>query len=99
MLKEKLSLRKEESHPSSKRLNELINSGRKYVEKRCLGFIDESTTPSSGKTTFVKPREEEISKKTNSKLKFQFTHCTKQGHKDNRCYVKMLENFQRNLIG
>ena len=51
-LKEELSLRKEKSHPSSKRSIELISSGRKYVDKRGLCFIYESTTPSNSKTTF-----------------------------------------------
>ena len=63
MLKEELGLRKEESNPSSKSLNELINSGRKIVDKKGLSFIDESTTPTSGKTTFVKPSEEVSPKK------------------------------------
>ena len=53
MLKVELSLRKEESNPISKRLNEVINSGRKYINKRGLGFIDESTTPSSGKLNYL----------------------------------------------
>ena len=63
VLKEELGLRKEESNPSSKSLNELINSGRKIVDKKGLSFIDESTTPTSGKTTFVKPSEEVSPKK------------------------------------
>ena len=95
VLKEELSLRKEESHPNSKRLDELINLGRKFVDKRGLGFIDESTTHSSGKTTFVKPCEEVSSKKIEFKLKFQCTHCTKMEHTANKCYVRMIENFQR----
>ena len=45
-----VSLRKEESHPNSKRLSDLINLGRKSFAKRGLGFVDEATTPSSGKT-------------------------------------------------
>ena len=57
MFKDELSLKKEESHPSSKRLNELINLRRKFFDKRGLGFVDANTTPSSGKTIFVKPCE------------------------------------------
>ena len=80
VLKKELSHRKKESHPNSKRLNELINLGRKAVDERGLGFIYESTTLNGGNNTFVKPCEEEISKKTNSKQKFQCTHCNKVGH-------------------
>ena len=36
-------------------------------------------------------------KKIESKLKFQCTHCTKMGHTANRCYVRMIEIFQRKL--
>ncbi|KAL6348262.1 hypothetical protein AAG906_005556 [Vitis piasezkii] len=52
VFKNELSLRKEESHPSSKRLSDLINLERKSFDKRGLGFVDEATTPSSGKTIF-----------------------------------------------
>ena len=38
MFKDELSLRKKELYPSSKRLNELINSGCKSFDKRGLGF-------------------------------------------------------------
>ncbi|KAL6337516.1 hypothetical protein AAG906_037109 [Vitis piasezkii] len=37
VFKNELSLRKEESHPNSKRLDELINLGWKYFDKRGLG--------------------------------------------------------------
>ena len=57
MFKDELILKKKESHPSSKRLNELINLGRKSFDKQGLGFVDANTTPSSGKTIFVKPCE------------------------------------------
>ncbi|RVW35263.1 Copia protein [Vitis vinifera] len=52
VFKNELSLRKEESHPSSKRLSDLINLGRKSFDKRGLGFVDEATTPSSGNRSF-----------------------------------------------
>ena len=96
-VKEELSLRKEESHPSTKRLNDLINSRHKSIDKRGLGFIDECTTPSSGKTTFIKPSEDVSSSKIDHKLKFQCTYCTKMGHIAYRCYMRMLGNFQRKL--
>ena len=77
MFKDELSLRKEESHPSSKRLNELINSGHKSFDKRGLGFVNGNATPSSGKTFFAKPRKKECPKKTHSQIKFHCTHCGK----------------------
>ena len=52
MFKNELSLRKEESHPNSKRLSDLINLGRKSFDKRGLGFVDETIAPSSGETIF-----------------------------------------------
>ena len=58
VLKKELSLWNQESLPSTKRLNDFINSGRKSLDKIGLGFIDKSTTPRSGKTTFVKTFEE-----------------------------------------
>ena len=93
VFKNELSLRKEESHPNSKRLDELINLGWKYFDKRGLGFVDETITLSSGKTIFVKPCEEVLPKKTHSKLKFHCTHCTKMGHTIDRCYARMFKNF------
>ena len=87
-------LRKEKSHPSSKRVSDLINSRRKSFDERCLGFVDETTTPSSGKTIFFKPCEGVVPKKTLSKLKL---HCNKMGHTINRCYARMYESFQRKL--
>ena len=97
VFKNELTLRKEESHPSSKRLSDLINSGRKSFDKRGLGFVDETTTPSSGKTIFFTPCERVLPKETLSKLKLQCTHCTIMGHTINRCYARMYESFQRKL--
>ncbi|RVW32374.1 Retrovirus-related Pol polyprotein from transposon TNT 1-94 [Vitis vinifera] len=97
VFKNELSLRKEESHPNSKRLSDLINLGRKSFDKRGLGFVDEATTPSSGKTIFVKSREEVVPKKIPPKLKLHCTHCTKMGHTIDRCYARMFESFQRKL--
>ena len=76
-IKEELSIRKEDSHPSTKRLNDLINSGHNSLDKRGLGFIDESTTPSSDKTTFVKPSEDVSSSKIDPKLIFVFENNPK----------------------
>ena len=92
--KNELSLRKEESHLNSKELSDLINSQMKSFDKRGLGFVDETTTPSSGKTIFVKPCEGVVPKKTLSKLKL---HCTKMRHTVDRCCAKMFESFQRKL--
>ena len=97
VFKNELSLRKENSHPTSKRLSDFINSGRKSFDKRCLGFVNETTTPSSGKTIFAKPCERVLPKETLSKLKLHCTHCTKMGHTVNRCYARMFESFQRKL--
>ena len=49
VFKNELSLRKEKSHPSSKRLSDLINPGWKPFDKRGLGFVNETTTSSSVK--------------------------------------------------
>ena len=97
VFKNELSLRKEESHPSSKRLSDLINLGRKSFDKRGLGFVDEATTPSSGKTIFVKSCEGVVPKKIPPKLKLHCIHCTKMGHTIDRCYAMMFESFQRKL--
>ncbi|RVW93409.1 hypothetical protein CK203_035071 [Vitis vinifera] len=51
--KNELSLRKEESHLNSKELSDLINSQMKSFDKRGLGFVDETTTPSSGNRSFL----------------------------------------------
>ena len=97
MFKNELSLRKKESHPSSKRLSDLINSMRKSFDKRGLGFVDKATTQSSDKKNFVKPCEGVLPKKTPSKMKLHCSHCTKIGHTFDRCYVMMFESFQRKL--
>ena len=97
MFENELSIRKEELHHNSKKLSNLINSGRNSFDKRGLGFVDETTTPSSGKTIFVKPCEGVLPKKTPSKMKLHFSHCTKIGHTIDRCYAMMFESFQRKL--
>ena len=97
MFKDELSLRKEELHPSSKRLNELINLGSKSFDKRGLGFLGGNATPSSSKTIFVKPCEKEFPKKTQSQIKFHCNHCRKMGHTFDRCYARLFDNFQRKL--
>ena len=97
MFKDELSLRKEELHPNSKRLNELINSGRKSFDKRGLGFLGGNATPSSSKTVFVKPYEKKNPKKILSHIKFHCTHCGKVGHTFDRCYATLFDNFQRKL--
>ena len=97
MFKDELSLKKEESHPSSKRLNELINLRRKFFDKQGLGFVDANTTPSSGKTIFFKPCEKEYPKKTHSQIKFHCNHCGKMGHTFHRCCARLFDNFQRKL--
>ena len=97
MFKDELSLRKEEQYPSFKRLNELINSGRKSFDRRGLGFVDENVTLSNDKIVFVKPCEEKFPKKTLSHIKFHCTHCGKVGHTFDRCYTRLFDNFQRKL--
>nr|CAN82949.1 hypothetical protein VITISV_018262 [Vitis vinifera] len=97
MFKDELSLRKEELHPNSKRLNELINLGRKSFDKRDLGFLGGNATPSSSKTVFVKPCEKGFPKKTQSQIKFHCNHCGKMGHTFDRCYARLFDNFQRKL--
>ena len=97
VFKNELTLRKEESHPTSKKLSNLINLVRKSFDERGLGFVDETTTPSSGKTIFVKPCEGVVPKKTLSKLKLHFTYYTKMGHTIDRCYARMFESFQKKL--
>ena len=97
MFKNELSLRKEELHPNSKRLNELINLGRKSFDKRDLGFLGGNATPSSSKTVFVKPCEKKNPKKTQSQIKFHCNHCGKMGHDFDRCYARLFDNFQRKL--
>ena len=92
-----LSIRKEESHHNSKKLSNLINSGRNSFDKRGLGFVDETTTPSNGITIFFKPCEGVVPKKISPKLKLHCTHCTKMGHIVDRCYTRMFESFQRKL--
>ena len=94
VFKNELSLRKEESHPSSKRLSNLINSGRKSFDKRGLAFVEEITTPSNGKTIFVKPCEGMVPKKILPKPKL---YCTKMGYTVDKCYARMFESFQRKL--
>ena len=93
MFKNELSLRTEESHPNSKRLDDFINSRWKSFDKQGLGFINETITPNSGKTIFVKPCKGVLLKKTHSKLKFHCIQCTKMEHTIDRCYVRMIENF------
>ena len=97
VFKNELSLKKEESHPNPKRLSDLINSGRKSFDKKGLGFVDETTTPSSGKKNFVKPCEGVVPKKIPHKLKLHCTYCTKIGHIVDGCYARMFESFQRKL--
>ena len=75
----------------------MINLGRKSFDKRGIGFVDETTTPSSSKTIFVKPCEGVLPKKTLSKLKLHCTYCTKMGHIVDGCYARMFESFQRKL--
>ena len=98
MFENELSIRKEESHHSSKKLSNLINSGRNSFDKRGLGFVDETTTPSNGITIFFKPCEGVVlPKKIHHKMKLHCTHCTKMEHTVDRCYTRMFESFQRKL--
>ena len=97
MFKDELSLTKEESYPSSKRLNELINSRHKYFDKRGLEFVNGNATPSSGKTFFAKPCKKKCPKKTHSQIKFHCTHYGKMGHAFDRYYARLFDNFQRKL--
>ena len=106
MFKNELSFRKEKSYPNSKRLSELINpnskrlselinSRHKSFDKRDLGFVDESTIPNNDKTTFLKPSEGVLPKKTHSKLKFHCTHCTKIIHIVDRFMQRYLKVFRK----
>ena len=97
MFKDELSLRKEESYPSFKRVNELINSRRKSFDKRGLRFVDGNATLSNAKIVFAKPCEEKFPKKIHSHIKFHCTHCGKVGHTFDRCYATLFDNFQRKL--
>ena len=75
----------------------MINLGRKSFDKKGLGFVDETTTASSGKTIFFKPCEGVVPKKIPPKLKLHCTHCTKMGHTVDKCYARMLKSFQKKL--
>ena len=79
-LKSENQIFKDESHPSFKRLNDLINSECKSSNKIAVGFVDGNTTPSSGKIFFIKPCREEHPKKTHSQTKFHCTRYGKMGH-------------------
>ena len=93
IFKDELSLRKEDSYPNSKRLNDFINSGRKSSNKMGLWFVDKNTTPSSVKTIFFKAYKEEHPKKTHSQIKFHFSHSGKMWQTFHRCYARMFDNF------
>lgn len=44
-------------HPRTKILNEIISKGKFIGDKRDLGYLDESTTSSNGKTNFVNTKK------------------------------------------
>ena len=78
----------------AQRLDKIIEVGKSYGDKRGLGYIDESSTPSSSKTTFVKASpivpKFNMSNHVSNHVKSSFVpichNCGVEGHIRPKCF-------------
>ena len=85
----------------AQRLDKIIEVGKSYGDKRGLGYIDESSTPSSSKTTFVKASpivpKFNMSNHVSNHVKSSFVpichNCGVEGHIRPKCFkLKYAQN-------
>ena len=85
----------------AQRLDKIIEVGKSYGDKRGLGYIDESSTPSSSKTTFVKASpivpKSNMSNHVSNHVKSSFVpichNCGVEGHIRPKCFkLKYAQN-------
>ena len=105
----KTFLSKNENFPSeTSMLNEILDNCKSHGDKRGLGYINKSETPTSGKTLFVKGKEENSNQTTSTKIESPkkealtkigpvCSHCNKSGHTQFRCHTRLLERYKSYL--
>ena len=85
----------------AQRLDKIIEVGKSYGDKRGLGYIDESSTPSSSKTTFIKASpivpKFNMSNHVSNHVKSSFVpichNCGVEGHIKPKCFkLKYAQN-------
>lgn len=81
------------AHASDKILNRLIRKGKSFKEKHGLGYIEESTSSISGKTSFWRLMEMSAHLKTPPKTITACTFRYKYGHMQSQCYNKLLDRL------
>ena len=67
------------------------------VIKRGFGYINKDETPCSGKTMFVKDKDDTLDQVESPKKTSLCTHCKKIGHSQFRCYTSFLESFETQM--
>ena len=84
-------------HPETKILNDILDKSKSHGDKRGLGYINKTETSTSGKTVFVKGKDETPKQATPLKTKSLCTHCKKSGHAQNKCHTRLLERYESQL--
>ena len=78
----------------SKILNQIIEKEKVNGDRRGLGYLSKFETLTSGKTTFMKPRENSSFRESSSKQAPKCTICNKYRHVTNKCFSRFFEKYQ-----
>ena len=102
------STKNEIFHPRTSMLNEILENCKSHGDKRGLGYVNKTMTPTSGKTVFVKGKDdipnqtvptkiESPKVETPKKINPVCSHCKKSGHNQFRCLTRLLERYESHL--
>ena len=73
--------------------NKIISKGKSFGVKRGLWYLDEFTTPNSGKTNFVKTKKVIPIVQTPTRAMYTCSFCHINGYISNRCHIRKFEEI------
>ena len=71
----------------------MVKKEKAHRDKRRSDYLSKSKTPTSGKTIFVKPKENSSLEESFSKQATKCTTCNKSRYVANECFSRYFENY------
>ena len=84
-------------HLGTKVLDDILDKCKSHGNKRGLGYISKTKTPTSGDIVFIKGKKETPNQVASSSTPLLCTHCKKSRHTKSRCHTRFLEKYETQL--
>lgn len=84
-------------HPRTQILDEVKSKGKSIGEKRGLRYLNDSTTPSSEKTNFLKVKKVIPIVQTPTRAIYTCSFCYRNGHTSDKCYIRKFEEIHMKI--